>query len=235
MDMIKMKPSSYSELKTLEMTEAMLDETGIENISIEPLLFQTGYLTIKEILPSMGSPVYLLDMPNFEVREAFNLHVLSALTENDGIRVGRMHKMLLEALNSGDLQKMLEIMRGLFASIPYQLHVELEAYYHSIFYAVMSVLGLDIDAEVSVSKGRVDAILELSDKVYIMEFKYKGCAINTSQDVKNKLFESALTEGMNQIHAKSYHKKYVGNGKSICLATFAFLGRDDIELRTEYI
>ena len=234
-DLIKKRPEAYLNLKNLRITEYMLDSVEIEKISIEPLLFQTGYLTVKEIPPTTGFPIYLVGIPNFEVREVFNMHVLSALTECDDVRVGQSRFEIGDALKTGDLQKMLDILRGLFASIPYELHVNLEAYYHSIFIAVMTILGFDTDAEVSVSRGRVDAILELSDKVYIVEFKYKDCPPGESAEDKQKLFSQALEEGMAQIIEKRYDKKYAGSGKVVYRAAFAFLGRDDIEMMFEVL
>ena len=135
-----------------------------------------------------------------------------------------------EALQTGNLQGMLVILRSLFASIPYELHIGREAYYHSIFYAIMNVLGFDMDVETSVSGGRVDAVLEQSDKVYVMEFKYMDCPPDTAPSDKQKLFEQALDSGMRQIESRGYAKKYAGGGKSIYKAAFAFLGRDDIEM-----
>ncbi|MCL2164083.1 MAG: ATP-binding protein [Oscillospiraceae bacterium] len=233
LDLIKKKPESYWNLKNIELTEYMLDSVEIDKITIEPLLFQTGYLTIMDIPLTPGTPIYTLDIPNFEVREAFNLHVLSALTENDDVRVWQVQAKIRKALLEGDLQKMLEILRGLFASIPYELHVDVEAYYHSIFYTFMTLLGFDMDVEVSVSKGRVDAILELDDKVYVMEFKYKKCPPGASEEERRKLFEKALDEAMGQINDRGYAEKFMGSGKVIYRAAFAFLGRDNIELSVD--
>ena len=211
----------------------MLDEIELDKITVEPLLFQTGYLTVKEIIQTWYTPTYLVEMPNYEVREAFNLHVISALTENDEVRTGQMQMGIRRALQTGDLQKTLEILRGFFASIPYNLHIEQEAYYHSIFYALMSALGLNIGVEVSVSKGRVDAILEFEDKVYVMEFKYEHCAPGASDEEKRKLYDKALDEAMGQINDREYTAKYQGSGKAIYKAAFAFLGRGDIDMRVE--
>ena len=97
----------------------------------------------------------------------------------------------------------------------------------------MTVLGFNIAAEVSVSCGRMDAVLELDDKVYVIEFKFVKCDKNASDGEKAKLVDKALKEGMNQIDGRGYHKKYIGSGKTIYKATFAFLGRDNIEMRVE--
>ena len=233
LDLIKKQPESYANIRNLEITELMLDSVEIDRIAIEPLLFQTGYLTVKDIPETPGTPVYLLGIPNFEVREAFNVHVLSTLTENGDVRTGQMRLDVNRALQAGSLQKMLEILRGFFASIPYNLHVDQEAYYHSIFYAFMSALGFDMDVEVSVSKGRVDAVLELGDKAYVMEFKYKKCPPGASPEEKRLLSDKALDEAMGQINARGYSEKYKGSGKTVYQAAFAFLGRGDIELRMQ--
>ena len=230
MDLIKKNPNAYTNLKKLEMSEYMFDSADIERLSVESLLFQSGYLTIKEVLLLTDAPTYLLDMPNFEVREAFNMHVLTALSESSDVYAAQARREICGALRSGDLQKMRDILKGLFASIPYQLHINQEAYYHSIFYAIMSVLGFDMDVEVSVSMGRVDAVLEIEDKVYIMEFKYKNCTPDAGSDVKEKLFAQALAEGINQIKERGYASKFIGSGKTVYQAAFAFLGRDDIEM-----
>jgi len=230
-DLIKKHPSAYTNLNNLEVSEFMLDTIEFDKIAIEPLLFQTGYLTIKKILPTQGQPLYLLGMPNFEVREAFNMQIVAALTESGELRAGQAQIEICRALNNGNLQKMLDILRGLFASIPYELHIDREAYYHSIFYAVMSVLGFDMDVEVSVAKGRVDAVLELEETVYIMEFKYKNCPPKASEIDKQALFAAALTEAMDQLNDRGYSAKYLGSGKTIYKVAFAFLGRDDIEMK----
>ncbi|MCL2164196.1 MAG: hypothetical protein FWH55_07350 [Oscillospiraceae bacterium] len=134
----------------MEITEYMLDSVDINRILASSLLFQTGYLTVKEIPPTTGVPVYIVDIPNFEVREAFNAQVLSALIEKDAELTGRAQMEISRALATGYLQKMLNILRSLFASIPYNLHIDQEAYYHSIFYAMMTILGFDMNVEVSI-------------------------------------------------------------------------------------
>ena len=234
-DIIKNDPSVYTNLKNFKMTELMLDSSDIDDIDAELLMFQTGYLTVKEKKHTGDEYVYILDMPNNEVRKAFDLHVLTAFSGKGQPRVKHAQMEIDDALREGDLQRMLELLRGLFASIPYQLHIDREAYYHSIFYAVMSVLGFDIDVEISASRGRIDAVLELDNNIFVMEFKYKDCAPGAGQETKRKLFDEALTEGMKQIKDMRYAGKYAGSGKSVCMAVFAFLGRDEIEMIAETV
>ena len=230
--LIKEKPSSFLALRDLEMTERAMDTVDISKMSLAPLLFQAGYLTVSEIR-DFAPQSYLLRMPNFEVTEAFNLNIVAELTESEEYFVETTYRKIKDSLRKGDMHDMLNLLKALFASIPYQLHVNREAYYHSIFFAILTVLGFDTSAEVQTSNGRIDAVLELDDIIYIMEFKYRDCPPETPPDIKQKAFEDALDEGLGQIKDRGYYKKYTCKGKKVYQVAFAFLGRDDIEMKME--
>jgi len=231
--LIKKRREGYIDLSNPAIGELELDTFDIRRLELEPLLFQTGYLTVKEVLYETVMPTYALGLPNSEVREAFNLHIVAELTESGGASARSACRRINESLMTGDLEGMLGVMRGLFASIPYQLHISHESYYHSIIYALMNALGFYMDAEVSVSGGRIDAVFELKDKVYIIEFKYERSEPDATTEQKQKLFEKALDDGMKQIKDRGYADKYLESGKTIYHAAFAFLGRDEIEMRSE--
>jgi hypothetical protein len=97
----------------------------------------------------------------------------------------------------------------------------------------MNVLGFECNAEVSTATGRIDAVLELDDKVYIVEFKYKECPAEATPEEKTELFAKALAEGINQMKDRGYSRKYSTGGKKVYQAAFVFLGRDDIEMMVE--
>ena len=229
--LIKEKPSSFLSLNNLEMSEMALDSFDVRKLSIAPLLFQTGYLTVDEMRYRGVMESYLLKIPNLEVRNAFYLNIIAEFTETEEHFTESAYWRIKDCLSVGDLQGMLDTIKSLFASIPYQLHVGLEAYYHSIFYAILSLLGFDVGVEVSVSGGRIDAVLNLDDRIYVIEFKYMDCPHDAPPEVKQELFEKALVEGIKQIADRGYDKKYAQSGKTIYHAAFAFLGRDDIEMR----
>ena len=234
-DLVKKNPGVYVDINDSIVTNYTLDSADFNRLNPVSLMFQTGYLTIKSIDNSFTPLVYNLAIPNREVREAFNLHIISGFTES-GDDISQHAKIkILSVLRAGNLENMLDILKGLFASIPYNLHVDEEAYYHSIFYAVMTVLGFDMEVEVAVSKGRIDAALEMPDKVYVMEFKYEKSAADVVDEKKRNLYEKALDDGMAQIKSRRYHDKYAGSGKTIYLAAFAFLGRNEIYMRYEVV
>ena len=236
-DLIKTKPECVFNFNNLIISETDLDAMDIQNLEVGSLLFQTGYLTVSKVIPAEPEigvpPSYLLEIPNLEVREAFFNQLTAGLTENEQIFTSGAFRQIRKALNAGDMQGILNVLKSLFSSIPYQLHVDSEAYYHSIFFSVMNVLGFKIDAEVSVSNGRIDATLELVDKVYVFEFKYNKCPYDADEEEKRKVLDKALELGMKQITDRGYASKYTGSGKTVYLAVFAFLGRDNIEMLTK--
>ena len=234
-DLIKEKPASFLVLNNYEISKRGLDTFDIRKMGLAPLLFQTGYLTVSKKFMRGVTESYLLKIPNLEVQEAFYLSLIAGYTESDEDITESAYWRIKDSLEAGDLRGMLNSLRSLFASIPYELHIKHESYYHSIFYAIMNLLGFDIDAEVSVSGGRVDAVLDLADKVYVIEFKYEHCGKDAPPEEKRMLFDKALDDGIKQIRGKGYADKYTGSGKAIYQAAFAFLGRDDIEMNIELL
>ena len=235
-ELLKSRPEDVPKLKNMTISEADMDVIDIQSLGIGSLFFQTGYLTLKEIITYPdASPDYLLEIPNHEVKEAFFKHITAGLAERTYDFASGVFREIRKALRTGDLQGILTVLKSLFAAIPYQLNVNSEAYFHSIFFCIMNVLGFNIDAEVSVSGGRIDAALELADKAYIFEFKYETCEPDADDGKKRKIFEKTLTRGMKQLSDRGYADKYKGSGKTVYIAVFAFLGRDNIEMKSQVL
>ncbi|MEX2234027.1 MAG: PD-(D/E)XK nuclease domain-containing protein [Cyclobacteriaceae bacterium] len=132
-------------------------------------------------------------------RKDFDNILFFNLTGEDRIRRLRM------ALESETFSDFIDILRPIFASIPHQINVNNEKYYHSIFFVVLQLLGFDILAEVSTNLGRIDAVIEFPNIIYILEFKMDEA-------------ETAIQ----QIKDRRYHEKYQDRSKKIVLAGVAF-------------
>lgn len=203
-DLIKSRRFDLRELKELYAEKEAFSTFEVENLEIEPLLVQTGYLTIKDYSPE--SRIYTLSYPNYEVESAFTRRLLSAYAEiSDVVTSGSLFK-LTRALKSGDPDEFFQVLRIFFANIPYDIQLKDEKYYQSIFYLVFSLIGLRIEAEVRTSSGRADAVVQTDSAIFIFEFKLF--------DTK----ESALA----QIKEKQYSLKYQGTGKPIYLIGVEF-------------
>ena len=173
-----------------------------QDINILSVFVQTGYLTIK----TYNDPLYTLDFPNYEVKKSFFDSVVDRYScIHSGVGQSFMVS-LIRHLNTGQLDEFFQTLKGFFANIPYDLQVDLEKYYQSLFYAIFTLIGLNIDAEVRTNKGRIDCVIQTTQTVYIIEFKL------------NDTKEAALQ----QIHDKQYAQKYQNSGKEVVLLGVEF-------------
>ena len=215
----------------LERQKHLLKTGGsqdLSNLDIISLLFQTGYLTITQVRRPKQIGVgkqYELNYPNEEVRRSMFSYLLSDNTHIPTGKVIPQYLEMQEALEIQDLKTFLKILKATFSKIPARLHLKAEAYYHSLFYMLLHLLGNRIQLEEEQAIGRVDAIIELEDLIYIIEFKYS----------ENKKIEILLEEAMNQIKEKKYYEPYLAEGKKILLLAVGFLGKEEIDLRLEEI
>ncbi|WLE97596.1 MAG: AAA family ATPase [Candidatus Electrothrix communis] len=186
-------------LSDLRVDSSLLDGFDIDHIRLEPVLFQAGYLTIKEVHElEFGGFEYTLHYPNREVALSFNDALIRFLT--DATTYTPTKTGLFSALKSGDVEALKDVLISLFASIPYNNYVkntvaEYEGYYASVIYAYLASLGIRIIAEDVTNTGRIDLTLFLGDNIYIVEFKVDGNA-----------------DPLEQIKERKYAQKYAGQG-----------------------
>lgn len=203
-ELIKSRQIAAQEIEPLYADEDAFSVYDVENLEAEPLLFQTGYLTIQDYSPD--DAIYTLSYPNLEVENSFKRRLLSGYSEISGAEASGSLFKLLRALEAGDLDEFFELLRVFFAKIPNTIRIDNHKYYQSIFHLIFTLLGLRTDAEVSTHRGRIDAVIELEEAVYLFEFKL--------DDTR----ESALA----QIKEREYALPYQDRGKTIHLVGVAF-------------
>ncbi len=171
----------------------------VDIIDLPTLLFQTGYLTIDSY--DEDSRTYCLKFPNEEVRRSFLEQLLFEFADR---RPSEMHTILFKLLNhlkNKNLSGFFETFNALFFSVPCQIHLKQEAYYHSLIYLVLKALGFSVQSEVSTNNGRVDMVLKTDRYIFIFEFKIDSDA------------ETALK----QILDKGYYNQFKLESKEIIL------------------
>jgi hypothetical protein len=213
------KENSYplSELEETRVSGIVLDSYEIDNIDINALLLQTGYLTVKKILKRRGpggkmKPIYILGCPNHEVKEAFLNYLVADYTNQGVSKIDPMLFDMLDALEEKNIDIFLTILKSLFARIPSHLHLKHEFYYHSLFYMILALMGAKIQLELLSDKGQVDGIIELKNRVYIIEFKM-----------------GSPEKGMAQIKTKKYHESFLYRKKEIILFAIGGFEKKDIK------
>lgn len=184
------------QIKTLELdnmvsSSAMLSNFDIDHMTTEALLFQSGYLTIKNVRRFGGKISYTLGFPNQEVYQSLNECLLTALVKNQALQE-RQTIRLYELLAVNDFAALEQLFQSFFASIPHQWYTSntiqnYEGFYASVFYSYFASLGLNITMEDSTNLGRIDMTLQFNDQVYIFEFKVvelnpEGAALQQIRD-----------------------------------------------------
>jgi len=194
-DLIKKNSYFVPKFNGLETDESLVNSFDIENLNLETIMFQTGYLTIKRLVQEEMGVVYELGFPNKEVQISFNNYIVQSMTsvsENEPIR-----RELLAFMKSGDVGSLEPVIKRLFASIAYNNFTNndierYEGFYASVLYACFASIGVDIIAEDVSNKGRIDLTIKYGGRTFIFEFK--------------------VTDGepLEQIRKMKYYEKYAG-------------------------
>ena len=193
-------------------TEALLSTFDVGNITVEALLFQTGYLTIDSFRYLPGRLELTLRYPNKEVQSSLNDTLLQALSGDPMVPAANVSQ-LYDILIADDLPALRELFHSFFASIPHDWYRKnqlagYEGYYASIFYSYFAALGLDISLEDATNKGRIDMTVRFNQRIYLFEFKVV----------------EMVPEGkaLAQLKSKGYAEKYKQYGEPISLIGVEF-------------
>ncbi len=203
LDLLKKRPMELGEMKALETSFSSYEPDNIDPL---PLLFQTGYLTIKTMEWKGRRREYVLDYPNFEIEESFNLWLAQHFCHMSSAEFSSSLHNLVASLEEGRVEEMLEHLKTFFAGVPNTISVRREKYYQTIFYTIFQLIGAMIQVEVSTSTGRIDATVETDDDIFIFEFKLRG----TAQDA------------MSQIRERGYAAPYRDDPRPVTLVGVSF-------------
>jgi len=201
-------------LTEVEAGDEIVGSFELEEIDVNTLLFQSGYLTIKRIDEMLDDArTYVLSYPNKEVRMSLNNYLLVYVSRNASAKE-KNRIALVKLLKSDDVAGMESLFQSFFASIPHDWFrknniAEYEGFYASVFYAYFAALGLDVRVEDSTGRGRLDMAVLFQGHCYIFEFK---------------VVEDAEGSGsaLQQIKARGYADKYVAEMDRIYLIGVEF-------------
>ena len=177
------KDLQYS-FDSIKIGEATLGNFDVQNILAAPLLFQTGYLTIKGHQEEFG--LYELGYPNKEVESSLLDNLLSAYRDvfpGDSVEV---ISGLVLSLRSNYTEGMITHLNALIASISYDhWKAESESIFHIIVHLAFKKAGINIQSEVHSAKGRCDVMIFTDQYIYALELKLNGSA----QAALDQIFE----------------------------------------------
>ena len=205
-DLVKKYPQSVIPLKgTAALKSTLSDISKLDRINLPALMFQTGYLTIKDYNPNEDS--YSLDFPNREVKEAFFNSLLQEFTEVDPLEVNRAAEEVRKDLENFDVESFVNKMNIHFAKMAYQLFSKAnEGFYQAVFFTFLEKSGITTIAEMATNIGRIDLICEMPKATCIFELK----------------LDKTAGIAFDQAKFKKYRERYTHNGKDILVMGINF-------------
>ncbi|MCQ2235524.1 MAG: ATP-binding protein [Bacteroidales bacterium] len=196
-ELLKKHNYNLEEMANKEVNADVLNSVDSTSKNPIPVIFQSGYLTIKGYEKEFG--IYKLGFPNEEVREGFVRYLMPFYTSVDQSDTGFNVQNFVLDLRAGKIDGFMKRLKSLFSNTPYELVRDLENHYQNVMFIVSQLCGIYTRAEYHTSEGRIDMTMETSDYVYIWEFK----------------FEKSAQEALNQIEEKHYADPFKASGKKI--------------------
>ena len=196
-ELMKLHHYNVEEIEHIVTSGPVLDSIDAASTDPVPVIYQSGYLTIKDYNAEFEN--YTLGFPNREVEQGFFRfllpHYASVSTSKSPYEIQRF----VGEVRQGDVDGFLNRLRTFFDDTSYELARYREVHYQNILYIVFKLMGFHTEVEYRTSRGRVDLVLKTADYIYVMEFKLDGTA----------------EEAMRQIEEKGYAAPFAADGRKV--------------------
>lgn len=217
LDMLKRKSASPMEFAGQVHKSSLISKLDVDDISVEALMFQSGYLTIANERVVNGDTLFDLDYPNFEVRHSVTNDLLHSLGQS-GLELKMQANEFVDLLEKNDFEGFGKKIIADMASIPHQWYESpsfagYENWYSGLLYMCLKANGVNVRAEESTVLGRSDLVVETDKQVFVLEIKVvKG----------RQKAEIVLDKAMQQMQRRGYANRYENAGKKINLVALVF-------------
>jgi hypothetical protein len=206
----QMPPVEVADLEGMRLPSTAFDLPFESFDNPLPILYQSGYLTIKDCKKYGFDVIYTLGFPNAEVRKGFAECLFRHVTarQMDTRQSSSLQLAYYDFMETNELPAFIEAIKTFFAGIPYQWEKDNrnEHHYHALLYTLLVAFGADVRAEEPTAKGRSDITLKMPQGIYVMELKY----------------DKPVQEALDQIDKKGYAEKYALDGRPVTKVGIAF-------------
>ena len=210
-ELLRKYGNDLTDIKEIEASACDFDAPTESATNIVPLLYQSGYLTIKAYNSEFD--YYTLGIPNREVRIGLTRSLIPAYITPNTLVVNNTARRMAQLLAKEDIDGALTLLQQFLLTVPYCNEANSEGHYQQVFYIILTlVTGYFTDVEIHTPRGRIDVVMNTGKTIYLFELK-----LNKSAEV-----------AMQQINAKNYASKYSLNGLPVVKVGINF----DAEKRT---
>ena len=210
-EMLRQYDNVFTDIKDIEASACDFDAPTESATSIVPLLYQSGYITIKDY--NRNFDYYTLDIPNREVRLGLTRSLIPAYITPNTLVVNNTARRMAQCLAKGDVDGSIALLQQFLLTVPYCNDASSEGHYQQVLYIIFTlVTGYFTDVEVHTPTGRVDMVMNTGKAIILFELK-----LNMSSGA-----------AMRQIDLKDYASKFALSGLPIVKVGINF----DAERRT---
>ena len=198
------------EIQGVEVTADVLDSIDSEGTHLIPVIYQSGYLTIKDY--DSRFRLYTLDYPNQEVEEGFLNYLMLFYTDKSESEAPFEIRKFVSEVEHAKVDGFFRRLQRFFADAPYEVIVgqepqrNVELFFQNVLFIVFKMMGFYTEVERTIHRGRIDIVIKTSDYIYVMEIKLDGSA----------------DEALRQIHEKGYAEPYRKDGRKVFLVGVNF-------------
>ena len=194
-----LKKSDYDlEQMSREETDAETLDSIFTGDNPIPVIYQSGYLTIKKYDSRFG--LYTLGFPNREVEEGFLRFLMPYYAKSDRTKSGFEIKRFVDDVEKGDIDGFMERLQSFLSDCTYELARDIELHYQNVLFIVFRLAGLYTRVEYRTSRGRIDMVVQTADYVYVMEFKLDGSAEQALQQIEEKQYALPFAKDSRKVY-----------------------------------
>ena len=185
-EMLKRHRYNLYKMANEKVTSKILDSTDASSTNPIPVIYQSGYLTIKGYIPE--PQIYELGFPNKEVEQGFMDFLLPYYTPVQDTESGFAIWSFVEDVKTGNIDGFMKRLQVFLSGCPYEMARDIELHYQNVLFIVFRLAGLYTQVEYHTSQGRIDLVLQTADYVYVMEFKLDGSAEEALCQIEEKRY-----------------------------------------------
>lgn len=197
-ELLKLHKYNLYKMAHEKVTSRILDSIDPTSTNPIPVIYQSGYLTIKGYIPE--PQIYELGFPNKEVEQGFMDFLLPYYTPVQDTESGFAIWNFVEDVKSGNIDSFMARLQAFLADCPYEMSKDVELHYQNVLFIVFRLAGLYTKVEYHTSYGRIDLVLQTPAYVYVMEFKLDGSAEDAMKQIEEKQYALPFASDSRKIY-----------------------------------
>lgn len=181
--LIQLHNYNLEAMSRTQTSAEVLDSIDGHDTNPIPVIYQSGYLTIKGYNKRFGT--YLLGFPNKEVEEGFLKYLIPFYSRINAVDSAFQIQSFVDDVENGRTEQFIKRLKSFFADTPYELVKDLENHYQNVLFIISRLMGFYTKAEYHTSEGRIDMVVLTPDYCYVLEFKLDGTAEEALQQIQD--------------------------------------------------